>query len=115
MASAFVLVEENSNIPNIPIDRLVEDIRQVCLEANLHLIDGIQDVDSEQNMKHCALGISRPNQEDSDNSLTIDMIRVDCTMNLPYINTENWNGERMGRYTLTHLLLMRFIKMKKSR
>ncbi|MBB6022930.1 hypothetical protein HNR77_004029 [Paenibacillus sp. JGP012] len=34
MASAFVLVEENSNIP---IDRLVRDIQQACMEAKLHL------------------------------------------------------------------------------
>ncbi|WP_366290601.1 hypothetical protein [Paenibacillus sp. AN1007] len=74
MASAFVLVEEKSNIS---IDRLVKDIRQVCLESNLQSIDGIQDVDSEQNMKHCALGISRPNQQDSDSSVANDMIRVD--------------------------------------
>lgn len=74
MASAFVLVEENSNIP---IDRLVEDIRQVCLESNLHFIDGIQDVDSEQNMKHCALGISLSNQEESDHGKVNNTIRVD--------------------------------------
>ncbi|MCM3134081.1 hypothetical protein M3629_14915 [Paenibacillus polysaccharolyticus] len=74
MASAFVLVEENSNIS---IDRLVRDIRQVCLESNLHLTDGIQDVDSEQNMKHCALGISCPNQEESDHGKVNNTIRVD--------------------------------------
>lgn len=39
MASAFVLVEENSNIP---IDRLVRDIQQTCLEANLNLVLGFK-------------------------------------------------------------------------
>lgn len=74
MASAFMLVEENSNIP---IDRLVRDIQQVCREARLHIISGIQDVDSEQNMKHCVLGISLSNQEESDLGKVNNRIRVD--------------------------------------
>ncbi|GGH72404.1 hypothetical protein GCM10008014_58740 [Paenibacillus silvae] len=74
MASAFVLVEENSNIP---IDRLMRDIQQACIEAKLHLIYGIQDLDSEQNMKHCALGISLSNQQESGLGKVNNTIRVD--------------------------------------
>lgn len=74
MASAFVLVEEKSNIP---IDRLVRDIQQTCLEAKLNLVFGIQDIDSEENMKHCALGISLPAQQVSDHGEINNTIRVD--------------------------------------
>lgn len=35
MASAFVLVEENSNIP---IERLIQDIQEACLDAKLTLV-----------------------------------------------------------------------------
>ncbi|WP_145333036.1 hypothetical protein [Paenibacillus xylanexedens] len=74
MASAFVLVEENSNIP---IDRLVRDIKQACREARLHIVSGIQDVDSEQNLKHCAFGISFLEQQLSDLDTVNNSIRVD--------------------------------------
>ncbi|MGO4532632.1 hypothetical protein AB4Z30_26415 [Paenibacillus sp. 2TAF8] len=74
MTSAFVLVEENSNIP---IDRLVRDIQQACREARLHIVSGIQDVDSEQNLKHGAFGISFSEQQASDLDTVNNSIRVD--------------------------------------
>ncbi|WP_315370777.1 hypothetical protein [Paenibacillus xylanexedens] len=74
MASAFVLVEENSNIP---IERLIQDIQEACLDAKLTLVFGIEDTDSEQNMKHCSLGITFSDQEELGHSEQKNNIRVD--------------------------------------
>ncbi|UPK44909.1 hypothetical protein [Paenibacillus pabuli] len=74
MASAFVLVEEGSNIP---IERLIRDIQEACLEAKLTLVFGIEDMDSEQNMKHCSLGIILSDQEELGHNEQRNNIRVD--------------------------------------
>jgi hypothetical protein len=74
MASAFVLVEENSNIP---IARLIQDIQEACLEAKLTLVFGIEDTDSELNMKHCSLGITHSDKEELGHGEQKNNIRVD--------------------------------------
>ncbi|MDT0121094.1 hypothetical protein Q9R46_00450 [Paenibacillus sp. RRE4] len=102
MATAFVLVEENSKIP---IDRLVRDVQQACREARLHIFSGIQDVDSEQNLKHGAFGISFSEQEVSDLDTVNNTIRVDVYDELaPYQYIElEWRED--GRVYFNTLMI----------